>query len=100
MSKTVSVDERLLKSYRAELARRTTFFNRRPRRGVTRAYLDEIQLHIDLFAAAVAHARRVEVTIDGTEHAGAPYVGFGPMYDPHLPFDASHWLARNPWYEG
>lgn len=99
MPRSASADERLWRRYRAEVARRTSFWRGRPRRGVTQDELDELAIHVGLFAAVVAMERRIDLEADRGDQSGVVTNGFHPSLDPHLPFDASHWLARNPWYE-
>lgn len=104
MGRRASVDERILRRSRAQISRRTTLWHRRPKRGVSAAKLDALQIHADLFAAVVALERRIEASALEANGAVDPFtadrIGLHPSADPWLPFDASHWLARNPWYEG
>lgn len=103
MVRRASVDERALRRSRSQISRRTTLWHQRPRRGVSAAELDALRIHADLFAAVVALERRIEAAAieqDGARHAiSSDRFGLHPAADPWMPFDASHWLARNPWYE-
>jgi hypothetical protein len=98
MPRRASSDERLLRAYRVELARRTSFWRGRPKRGVSRAELDQVQLHVDLFAAVVAMHRRVLTDSALAQRASSARLGTMISTDPYLPFDAAHWFARDPWY--